>query len=176
MAGVIVLTGERGIGKTTVCRKVIALAQGEGHLCGGILTLSRPGDNRLLLDVGSGNTRSLTLESDEIPAVLQGRFRFDPEALRWGNRTLIQTLPCDLLVVDELGPLEIERGGGWVSAFDVLRRADFALALAVVRPELVAQAQLRLPECATAVLTVTSQNRDGLPELLLEMLERRTEE
>jgi len=53
----------------------------------------------------------------------------------------------------------------------VLREAKFTLALVVVRPELLVQVQLRLPASATAVFTVTPQNRDGLPEVFLEMLQ-----
>jgi nucleoside-triphosphatase THEP1 len=83
---------------------------------------------------------------------------------------LTRTTPCDLLVVDEIGPLELERRGGWENAFDVLRGRDFALALVVVRPELVIKAQLRLPDCATVVLTVTRENRDQLPGTLMGVL------
>jgi len=172
-ARTIILTGERGVGKSTVCLETIALAQARKYPCGGILTLSRPDGSRDVLDVRSGDTRRLTLEPDASPAVTLGRFRFDPETLAWGNETLAHDAsPCHLLVVDELGPLEIERGQGWLKAFDVLHRHSFALALVVVRPELVVQAQLSLPASATAVLTVTPDNRDDLPSVLVEILER----
>jgi nucleoside-triphosphatase THEP1 len=169
MASVIVLTGERGIGKSTVCRRTIALAQSAGYTCGGILTLAHD-DVRDVLDVSSGDVRRLTLEADAPQAIDQGRFRFDPQVLGWGNMALTRTTPCDLLVVDEIGPLELERRGGWENAFDVLRGRDFALALVVVRPELVIKAQLRLPDCATVVLTVTRENRDQLPGTLMGVL------
>jgi len=91
--------------------------------------LSRPDGARDVLDVRSGNLRRLTLGTGASAAVVQGRFRFDPETLAWGDAALAQATPCHLLVVDELGPLEIERGQGWPKAFDVLRGTDFALAL-----------------------------------------------
>jgi nucleoside-triphosphatase THEP1 len=166
---IVILTGKRGIGKSTVCRKTVALAQGEGHACGGILTLSHD-DVRDALDVSSGDARRLTQELHAAQAVDQGRFRFDPRVLSWGSAALARATPCDLLVVDEIGPLELERGKGWVNAFDVLRDKDFALAVVVVRPELAAQAQLRLPNCDTMVLAVTRENRDQLPSTLMEML------
>ncbi len=172
-ARIIILTGERGAGKSTVCRETIALAQARTYTCGGILTFSHPGGDLDVLDVRGGDVRRLTLEPDaSSPVVIQGRFRFDPETLAWGNAVLVHTLPCHLLVVDELGPLEIEREEGWLKAFDVLRRADFALALVVIRPELVARAQLELPVSATTVITVMPDNRDGMPAVLMEILER----
>ena len=168
---IIILTGERGVGKSTVCRETIALAQARGYTCGGILTLSHPDGTLDVLDVRSGDVRRLTLEPDAGPAVTQGRFRFNPETLAWGNAALAHALPAHLLVVDELGPLEIERGEGWLNAPDLLCRTDFALALVVVRPELVARAQLKFPASATAVITVTPDNRDSVPAILMEMLE-----
>ncbi len=168
---IIVLTGERGVGKSTVCREAVALAQAKEYACGGIITVTQPDGELDVLDVGSGETRRLTRPPDAKPAIVQGRFRFDPDTMDWGNEALTHATPCQLLVVDELGPLELERQRGWRKAFDVLQR-NFALALVVVRPELVIKAQLRLPSSATTVLTVTSQDRDSLPPILLEMLER----
>jgi nucleoside-triphosphatase THEP1 len=171
-ARTIVLAGERGAGKSTVCRETIALAQARGYSCGGVLTLGRPDGALDVLDVRSGYVCRLTLEPDANQAVIQGRFRFDPETLAWGDAVLAQATPCHLLVVDELGPLEIERGEGWSKAFDVLYKANFTLALVVVRSELIAHAQLKLPAGAVNVFTVTAHNRDDLPRLLLEMLEK----
>jgi nucleoside-triphosphatase THEP1 len=171
-ARIVILAGERGVGKSTVCRETVARAQARRYTCGGILTLSRPDGARDVLDVRSGNLCRLTLGTGAGAVVVQGRFRFDPETLAWGNDVLGRAVPCHLLVVDELGPLEIERGQGWPKAFDVLRGTDFALALVVVRPELSAQAQRRLPVGATTVLIVTVDNRDELPDVFLGMLER----
>ncbi len=169
---IVILTGERDVGKSTVCRETLALAQAKGYTCGGVLTLKRSSGALDVLDLGSGYVRRLTVEPEVSPAVIQGRFRFDPETLAWGRHALTHATPCQLLVVDELGPLEIERGDGWREAFDVLRQDDFALALVVVRPELIVKAQLRLPASAVNVLTVTTDNRDALPAQLLKMLDR----
>jgi nucleoside-triphosphatase THEP1 len=176
---IVILTGERGVGKSTVCHKTVGLAQARQYTCGGILTLSHSNGGRDVLDVRSGDVRRLTLEPDAgegvfHEGVIQGRFRFDPAVLAWGNDVLSRAAPCHLLVVDELGPLEMERGRGWVKAFDVLEDTDFTLALVVVRPELLARVQLKLPTSATTVFTVTGRNRDGLPDALLKVLESAT--
>ena len=171
-ARTVILTGERGVGKSTICHKIITLAQAGNYVCGGVLTMSRANGGRDVLDVRTGVVRQLTLDRAAHESVIQGRFRFDPETLAWGNDALSRAVPCHLLVVDELGPLEIERGEGWAGAFDVLREADFTLALVVVRPELLVLAQLKLPTSATTVFTVTHHNRDGMPGVLFKILER----
>ena len=170
-ARIVVLTGERGVGKSTVCHKTIDLARTKEYACGGILTLSRPSGARDVLDVRTGDVHQLTLGHGTDTGVLQGRFRFDPATLAWGDDVLTSAAGCDLLVVDELGPLEIERGKGWAGALGVLRASGFTLALVVVRPELLVQAQLKLPASATTVFTVTRQNRDDLPDVLVTILE-----
>lgn len=172
MARVVILTGQRGVGKTTVCGETVVLARERGHECAGILTVDRD-DVRDVYDVRDGETRRLTRGPDDDSAVVQGRFRFDPETLSWGGDVLTRSVPCDLLIVDEIGPLEIERDRGWVVAFDVLRSGSFALAVVVVRSELVSRAQRRLPRLDRKILVTTRENRDRLPAVLMEMLEKR---
>lgn len=169
MGRVTILTGSRGVGKTTVCWNTIALARAQGATCGGIVTGRRDG-GREVHDVRTGEVRRLTRQPDGVPAVVQGRFRFDPDTLRWASRALARSVPCDLLVIDEIGPLELERGEGWTVAFDVLRGGAFGLAVVVVRPELVARAQLRLPGSNPRVVRTTPESRDELPATLTEML------
>ncbi len=179
-AHIIILTGEQQAGKTTVCQKTITLAQARGYTCGGLLTVSHADDVRDVRDARTGRARQLTIEAndpdtDTKTAVVQGHFRFDPETMAWGNDTFAHVAACHLLVVDELGPLEIERGRGWQSAFDALQKKHFALALVVVRPELVQAAKSKLPANQTTTLTVETHNRDDLPNVLLEMLEKVTQ-
>ncbi len=42
-----------------------------------------------------------------------GPFFVDPDGLRWAEAAISGSPPSSLLVVDELGPLEIEGGGHW---------------------------------------------------------------
>lgn len=170
MGRIVLLTGERRVGKSTVCRKAVKLAQQRGRSCGGILTLAHDGV-RDVIDVRTGRRRRLTTVADASSAVTQGRFRFDSATLSWGSAVLTEAAPCELLVVDEVGPLELERGEGWVAAFDVLRNGDYVLALLVVRPELVERVQNELASCSLELLSVTLENRDRLPIRLVEMLE-----
>jgi nucleoside-triphosphatase THEP1 len=178
---ILILTGERGAGKSTACSRTVDLARARGFTCGGIITLRRdtPGsatDHRDVIDARTGRSRQFTVDAGDAlsltgDTVVQGRFRFDPRTLAWAEELLAQAIPCDLLIVDELGPLEIIRGQGWQTAFDILQRGDFRLALVVVRPHLVDQARLRLPAAPSTTLTVTPHNRDALPAEILQTLD-----
>ncbi|HDQ72057.1 MAG TPA: hypothetical protein ENN19_08160 [Chloroflexi bacterium] len=172
---IVILTGARNVGKSTVCQKTVDLARAAGYTCNGLLTLKRTGGVLDVVDVQSGvqsgERRPLTADHRSTHTVIQGRFLFDAETIAWGNEVLRLARGCQLLVVDELGPLEIERGGGWQAALDLLREGDFALALVVVRPELVEQLQRRFPPEATTIFTVDAHNRDELSAQIVTMLE-----
>lgn len=159
------LTGPRGVGKTTVCLRAVARAQQAGFSCAGVLTLQEDEDRRVVADVRTGMRRPLT--TTDPSGIRWGRFLFDPAALAWGAEILARSTPCDLLVVDELGPLEL-RGEGWAVGLETLHRGAFRLGLVVVRPELVEEAQARLP--GARILEVTPENREELPGWILTWL------
>jgi len=176
----VVLTGKRRIGKSTVCAEFVALARDEGFHCGGIITLAQDEERhvpaarhavatRHVVAVRTGDRRRLT-HSSGAGAVIQGRFRFSPETIQWAAEAVGRATPCDLLVVDEIGPLEVIRGEGWVGAIDVVREGAYALAVVVVRPELVETVCARLVHLLPEVVSVTHKNRSQLPGRLLSML------
>ena len=60
----IIITGERGVGKTTICQKAVAVAQSKDYVCNGILTLNQPDGERDVVDVHSGDKKRLTVGPD----------------------------------------------------------------------------------------------------------------
>jgi len=52
------------------------------------------------------------------------------------RRSVKKVHACDLFILDELGPLELQHNQGWVEAIRVLDRRAFHAALVVIRPQL----------------------------------------
>ena len=95
-----------------------------------------------------------TEENYPLAVINQGQFAevktdawvFDAERVKWGNELLEDIVSCDVLVIDELGPLEFFQQQGFVSGFEALKRDNFKLALVVIRPELLDEAKRRWPD------------------------------
>ncbi len=62
------------------------------------------------------------------------RWSFHSEVVSWGNNVLGKALPTEILIIDELGPLEFNQARGWVKAIDAIDRGEFQTALLVIRP------------------------------------------
>ena len=146
------VTGSRGAGKTTFCSHLAQAAREAGWHPAGLI--SRPvfeGPRRTAIDaedVRTGETRRLAAVAAPGDAVTPGtkQWLFDPQALEWGNQVLAASTPCDLLVIDELGPLELERGQGWQAGLTAVDSQQYAIALVVIRVELLGEVLLRWGE------------------------------
>lgn len=140
------VTGWRGSGKTAFCREMLRIASQSGWDTAGLLSPAefRAGNKEAIWaqDIRSGEKRLLAHVHSQSELDLSfGDWFFNRGTLLWGNQVLLKSIPCDLLVIDELGPLEFNLSLGWLSALDVIRSAQYQLALVVVRPELMEQAQ-----------------------------------
>ena len=152
---IVVVTGEIGAGKTTYCRQQIDAAWRIHQDVAGVLSPARfeHGDKVGIdaLDLRSGEMRPLAhLRTPKgqsgAETIVTQRWRFEPETLSWVNQILMAATPCDLLVVDELGPLELEQARGWTAALDAVATRAFATALIVVRDSLLTVALTRWPD------------------------------
>jgi len=137
---ILVVTGGREVGKTTFCRQVIERYRGAGKTVSGLLSPGRFIDGKktgiFAIALETNEQRLLaSLVAGEIDGMRQGHWSFDAKVVEWGNQQLKEAVEADLLVIDELGPLEFQRRMGWVAAFDRLKSKKFGLALVVIRPE-----------------------------------------
>lgn len=140
------VSGPRGAGKSTFCRGV---AQSARNACWDVAGLLSPAQFEagtktgiLAEDLRTGVSHPLAstvCQSQDDLAF--GNWYFNRRTLEWGNQVLETSLPCDLLIVDELGPLELTQQIGWQAALDILPRAEYRLALIVIRPDLQATAR-----------------------------------
>ena len=150
----LIVTGARGTGKSLWCAAVAEAARARGLRVAGVSSPAVIEGGRKtaidLVDLGTGQRRRLAevRRADE-PGTATQRWRFAEPALAWGNEVLRAAAEgpgVDLLLVDELGPLEFVRGEGFTDGLMALDARRYAVALVVVRPALVDEALRRWPD------------------------------
>jgi nucleoside-triphosphatase len=145
----IIVTGERGAGKTTFCARLIELARSSRRDVAGVLSPAVVVNNCKIaidaIDLRSTQRWRLATFNPDADYPRELRWRFKTDALAWGNMVLAESTPCDVLIVDELGVLEFEREQGWLAGLKASDSGNYRLGLVVIRPELLEQAQQRWP-------------------------------
>ncbi len=131
------------------------------------LVTKRTGPHDLTVhELHTGRAYPLTLPFVEAPDRPLMNFRMDPEAMVRSGSAIARGFPADVVVVDELGPLELEHEEGWVEALDDLRDNEYGVGFLVLRPELLWLGIQRLPGSIYTVVSVTLANRERIPVTL----------
>lgn len=138
---IIILTGAKGAGKTSLIQKVIAWAKDHSidvaGICSPALFHNKKKIGIQIENIATGECKTLAKVLDKVRSkVTTDAWSFDEKNLEWGNEILDDIKPSQLLIIDELGVLEINQQRGWSHAFPVLSKEGYRLAIVVVRPDL----------------------------------------
>lgn len=161
---ILILSGERGAGKTNICLRLLRVSKQIGLKSTGVVSPGHYVDGKKtgidVIDIVSNIRRHLA-NADSLPGEIRtDAYRFDPAVMNWVNNEVIKSCPCDLLIIDELGPLELVRNQGWTNALDVLHYGMYKLAVVVIRPELITVFYQRFSD--RILDTITLPPADGI--------------
>jgi len=171
------LTGPIGVGKTTVAERVAGTALRRGLSCGGLLApalVDACGQKAGIwgVDLAGGERRLLARIDRDLGGPQVGPYSFDGQALDWALRVIEEAIPrADLVVVDEIGKLELWEGGGLAPLLPRLAAGEARRALVLVRESLLDELQARLEPVRQVVLAVDHENRGEMPSRVLDKLD-----
>lgn len=167
----ILITGDMGVGKTTLCLRLAEALRERGESIAGLIT-RRTGPHSLeALDLAKGIAYPITRPYDPTRrGELLPHFQFDPQAMDASAQAFLCGFPARVFFLDEIGPLELLYGQGWVSLFEALPELDYRWGVIVVRSELLEAALQRLPGPAFTLARVDESNRDARFHELLSLL------
>ena len=170
----IFLTGEVGIGKSTVIQKVLSLLSVSD--CGGFRTVSAaPITEDAMLDVFIERAWEQAPHDTEHlvgSRLNDGHFIPYPSAFDAAGTSILASLPKDaeLIIMDELGVMESDAKDFQKAVFDVLNGSLPVLGVIKPKPSEFLDA-IRSHE-KSELFEVTKENREALPFILAELLMR----
>jgi len=175
----ILLTGKGGCGKTTACWKALPGLRSSGVKLAGFISPplldgngKKTGIEMLNLATGEHHTFARVVSRDQNPDV--GVYRLEPDAIEWARGVLAKALlsDTDLLVIDEIGPLELHRGGGFAFAIEPLSDPQrIPGALVIVRQELVDELAERIGRPDMVRVVVTEEARGEASAQLVKLVQ-----
>jgi len=165
----IIIAGKVGIGKSTVCRKVLGLLRVVKHRCGGVITYKESDGKVIAEDVLTEARMTLAGLNGDYQGPRVGKYHLNPEGLAFGVDALNKGAGLPLFVVDEIGPLELA-GKGFANAIGLINGRESGGCLAVIRTDSL-QAFLPRFDRLPLVYSVTLENRNDIPLRIGRMLE-----
>ncbi len=169
------IIGERDVGKTTLCFYLIEKLKLLRYSVAGIIS---PGIYHDEVKVGINALNIMSGEKVKLADYSPGWdienplriWKMNSEAIPWGNDVLKKTIPCDVLIIDEVGYLEFEKNSGWNKSFEILEEKGFKIAFIVVRIDLI-EAALSHWEKAQILEIKNGENVDLVTKKILNQIE-----
>lgn len=174
----ILLTGKPKAGKTTACWKALPGLRSGGVKMAGfisppILDANGKKTGIVMVDLASGKHQTFAHVAAPGESTDVGAYRIEEHAVEWAQAVLSTALLAniDWLVIDEIGPLELQKGKGFAFALEPLADSlRVPNALVIVRPELVGVLAERLGRTDLVRFEVTDENRATAPASLTRLI------
>lgn len=172
---IIIITGTRKQGKTTLIREVTERLKSSGVQVTGFLSeaIHEKGQRigYRIQDVRTSEKYDLcSIRRSDGSELRIGKYYFDTSTIARGINILNQKPEdTEAYIIDEVGPMELG-GGGWAPALDEITKQDHPLMIWTVRPGLVSRVTLKWPAGRIRVFEAGSADAAEIARLAEEWL------
>ena len=174
----VILTGKRGSGKSTMVLNLASELQAESFSVAGIAAREVIEEEKRtgysLRDLSTGEEVPYATRTGESHQDNPIPFTFSKAGYEFGNMVLKKpiALESDLLILDEMGPLEL-KGEGWAVTFSKILQIRLGPTLIVVRPSLVESIIHQYHLENHVLIDIEKESREEVTKRIKEILERK---
>ncbi|MBN2893951.1 MAG: hypothetical protein JXL97_18930 [Bacteroidales bacterium] len=167
---VIIITGERGEGKSTYLLNLTKILKEKDVSIGGFIAKGHVKEGKRsgfsIVDLHSGKEMLLS-SVEKIGETKIGKFYFDSNALEFGkNITSYENISKDrFVVIDEIGPLEL-KSQGWSSVVEQIFESPEIMQIWAVRKDLVNSVLRRFAVSEATIFDIKNDDIESVIEII----------
>lgn len=136
---IFIVTGPVHSGKTTLVKKILKILKEQNVSVNGFLSERVSRDQEIdgydLFSLKTGKSRTFIRKKPGNRGERVGPYFLNPQVLAEAKKIILKGKESDILVIDEVGPLELSGRGFWPALEEILRRPP-KLILLVIREEI----------------------------------------
>ena len=163
------LCGTSGSGKTQTCRKLIKELRSGDIACCGFISPAVFGDSeKTAIKVqwlGSGEEQVLMTPVTKASQITFRRWQIFPQVFEWINQELTDMQESEAFFSDEIGPLEVLEGKGWIKALEILDKRENQLSVVTFRPSLRDFFSQRYPDMTVYDLDIRNEDEKVIQDI-----------
>ncbi len=122
-----------------------------------------------MIDLASSEGRLLAVLRDEKETGVQfGDWSFFEETLDWANQRFKAVSTCDVLILDEVGPLELDFNKGVQQGLEKMKTGNYKIGIISLRPKCTETVKHLFPEIELFFLDAL--DRQAIKETILRIV------
>ena len=168
------VSGCVGVGKTTVCEKLIGYFKARKVSCGGLIcpnmVINGEVRGKLAVNVVSWEKKMFAALDRDPGGEVIGRYSLSLQGIEFAKRLINDSANCDIVFIDEIGPVDLNDKGIMPAAKKIIDSRDGVIA--VVRSKILDLFIERFSEQGFTVFEVTLDNRDKIVEDIIDYVGR----
>ena len=163
----ILISGVSGAGKTTLCERIVEIAEESGKKCGGVLCPVAGEGRTIAMDLSTGEKEEMATTDSKAEGIPVGNYIINENGISLGKKAIRNAIEngSDLVFIDEIGPLEREGDG-------LFPEAERAIAtekdvIIIIREKMLDEFTARFPGMGFRTFIINQENRDQLAEKIM---------
>ncbi|MBU4267192.1 MAG: nucleoside-triphosphatase [Candidatus Altiarchaeales archaeon] len=162
----ILISGVSGVGKTSLCERIVEIAEEKGWKCGGVLC-PVAGEGSTAIDLSTGEKEEMATTDSKAEGIPVGNYIINENGISLGKKAIRNAIEngSGIIFIDEIGPLE-RTGKG------LFPEAERAMAtekdvIIVIRKKMLEEFTGKFPGIGFRTFTINRENRDQLAEKIM---------